>query len=204
MLGQRLIVFVLALGAVGTTGFLMGRAIDVSPTHASAGPELQPAVTAADADALSDGLVTAEEYRAAFDRDVACRVSSGARVVGPVTQDRFGYLGVQMERDGSSEADARAALEAAQTCHRQYLDAVQLAWSRGHGPTPQDYAEARALTSQCLVAAGYDISSSPAPNEIHDRFIAPVMLNDSAPMPGVNECLQKTADEMKWPGYWGN
>lgn len=189
---------------IAVAAFVIGRTLGVQETFASGSTEAAAPQVQADIDALDDGAVTAEEYRAAFERDIACRVESGARVTGPITTDRFGQLGVTMERPGASNADAREALEAARDCHRRYLDAIQLAWARAHAPTPADLAEARRSTARCLIAAGIDIAESPGPNEIHDRFLGPTVADGAEPLAAVMACLQATSEELNWPGYWGN
>lgn len=190
--------------AVLFASFGVGRLLYPESSSATSGGIGPAPQLLADFEALSDGVITKEEYRAAFDRNVACREATGARIAGPVFEDRFGRLGVEMVSAGDSSEVARGRLEAAQACRREYFDAIDLAWSQSHGPTESDFVEARILTARCLNANGLAVSSMPGPNEIHELFISPAMKSGEAAPAGVAHCLNETSERLKWPGYWGN
>lgn len=192
--------FVSAIAAVLAGGFFIGRA--VNPLGTSAAPDISNPAIPQDAGqqaALADGTVTAAEYRAAFDQYVACATQAGAVVSGPVTTDRFGHLGVKLTMAGSNPDQLE---QIGESCRRQHLDAVELAWVQAHPVSDADATAARNYTATCLIRAGFHLDAAPSKNAL-TNVIASNVTNADARV-AIGTCLGETATKFNWPGYGGS
>lgn len=182
-----------AVGIMLLAGFVLGRTWATGAVEAGPQGDTPPAPSSlADEAALEDGVVSREEYEAAFHRFASCLESAGFRFAeGPVLT-RFETYYYVLARDGTDAAAAQADRE---RCQRTF-DAVQFRWATDHRPTDQDHAEAARLTASCLRAGGVSVSAEPGHDELRAALGMPGRLS-----PMAVACLKETGAALDWPGY---
>lgn len=183
---------------IATLAFIGGRQFNTRDAKAtSQGADLPPETTALSLAALADGVITAEEYRSAFDRFVACSERGGAKTVGSIRIDAFGHLGV-----GFTSETAEALLAVTEECRRADLDAIELAWALAHRPTDEQSTVAREYAFTCLAAEGVSL-----PKEKNRESLQRLIVEssqDEGLRVVLGTCLTATAEEFNWPGYGGS
>ena len=145
---------------------VVGFLVVVSACSSSATREVSPEVRAfldrlgddvpvSQAAALEDGVITFEEYEAAYERTVACMRDSGIVVDGPKPENGARFLTFSFQGGvGDAEAD--------EPCRREHLDLVNGLWLAQAAPSE---AEAEVIAREytaCLRAAGVVIEGSPS------------------------------------------
>jgi hypothetical protein len=128
---------------------------EVSPEVQAFLDRLGDDVPVSQAAALEDGVITFEEYEAAYERTVACMRDSGLVVKGPKPENAGRFLTFSFQGGvGDAEAD--------EPCRREHLDLVNGLWLAQAAPSA---AEAEVMAREyaaCLRAAGVVIEGSPS------------------------------------------
>ncbi|VAW09331.1 hypothetical protein MNBD_ACTINO02-3189, partial [hydrothermal vent metagenome] len=110
-------------------------------------------VPVSQAAALEDGVITFEEYEAAYERTVACMRDSGLVVKGPKPENAGRFLTYSFQAGvGGAEAD--------EPCRREHLDLVNGLWLAQAVPSE---AEAEVMAREyaaCLRSAGVDVEDN--------------------------------------------
>lgn len=104
---------------------------------------------ASQAQALADGVITAEEYDEAVSKTVSCMEASGLRVV---------VSGV-LKTLSSDGPITDAQLKAARECSARFSEDLTGPWQKQLLPTDEVRAGVRAETTECFVAGGGIIES---------------------------------------------
>lgn len=111
---------------------------------------------------LSDGTLTFTEYEKAVFNLVRCGEERGLSFgTGPVLR-QWGEYQFQATWTSSLE-DGQGALD---DCRARNFSEVQRLWARVAQPTQKDYEEAYASLSECLRAAGLEVSRQPSAQEL--------------------------------------
>jgi hypothetical protein len=160
-LRSLVIVFVLVAAACSGSG-----APDVSPTVLGFLDRLGDDVPVSQAVALEDGVVTFEEYEAAFERTVVCLRDSGIVVDGPkpLNGDRFLTFSYQGGID-DGEADG--------PCRSEHLDLIDTLWNLQSIPTEEELVQIVTDYRDCVVAAGVPVDEGATMEEL-DRIVGDV------------------------------
>ena len=136
-----------------------GSEADVSPEVQAFLDRLGDDVPVSQAAALEDGVITFEEYEAAYERTVACMRDSGLVVNGPIPVNGGRFLGYAYE-GGVDDG------EADEPCLREHLDLVEGLWGAQAMPS---VAEAEVIAQEytaCLRAAGVVIEGELSLEEV--------------------------------------
>ena len=195
----------LGMALVSAAGFMLGARTDFGRDVSASPPADLPPVLQADIDALADGVVSDQEYRAAFDRWVGCVEASGAKVAGPISRDRFGHFSVPMEgpadvAPGEANAVAQGLLRARTDCHVRHLSAIQLQWNQAHRPSSDEDIEAREYLAQCLRDSGVTLAATPTQAELQSVVRTAWEKEFGGPSPTI-DCVLETQRELNWPGF---
>jgi hypothetical protein len=194
----RLLVLSL-LGLVATGGgVFLARELPIMGASASPDGTSPPEPRSAeDVAAFADGVVTFEEYDAAFQREAACFREAGFAFAEGPTLTRFGSYYFVLRYDGTDGASLEETHNRAEACGRGHFDAIGFAWARDHGPTAEDLELGREVTTKCLLERGYAIKEGLTA----DEFVFALGMDGHRAPAVVVECLKHTAEELNWPGY---
>lgn len=113
-----------------------------------------PAPGGSGADVLTDGLVTAAEYRATIDAVVACLHDKGWDTTEPKLQLDGVTLGVSINLPSGSEEEAVASTQAWDECFGERETKVQRQYFKQHVPTGAARDAMMAKLLGCLTAVG--------------------------------------------------
>jgi hypothetical protein len=194
---MKLRIAITAAAACGVlaASFALGRNVD--PFGVAAAPA-EPLETA-------PAGITADSYRKAFDAYVQCAVDSGMVMAGEVHTSRFGRLSVQLTTPGATGAEAAAGFHTAhEACRQQHLNEAELAWVLAHPPSPEEAAEARQLTADCLALEGMELPAAVDRSALSAAIARGLASGDADTRRAVGACLDATAHAMNWPGYGGS
>lgn len=135
---------------LGAGSYFIGAATGAPSPAVNSGLSLPEDGEAFQAEILSDGVVTLDEYEAATRASIACIEAVGLEVVGPATFDDVRQSFVyEIRLTESAKEDVDEAEAAYEKCHREYERDVAIAWAQS-ADTSDFEAEVDRATQQCL------------------------------------------------------
>lgn len=145
MIGHRATVVVALLAMAGLSGCAGVSATKPTPSPTVAQSKQQRA-------AVSDGVVTLDEYRAGFDRYQACLARAGFELVDPHLDEH------DLMDSGVPDAAVRSGVD--EKCYRYNWEAVDTLWQIAH----EDSSESAQIVRACLESKGVDPRDAYADN----------------------------------------
>ena len=136
-----------ALLVVGAGAFALA-ALTLWPSRG--GPEQARADTSAQAEAISDGHVTWEEYESAIWRAFECVQAAGGE---PMAEPHLNAAGTNLTYAFFSDGDTASA--AAIPCMEENSMHIEQIWASQNQPSADTLAAAERAMRECLVTGGY-------------------------------------------------
>jgi hypothetical protein len=120
-------------------------------------------VPVSQAAALEDGVITFEEYEAAYERTIACMRDSGMFVKGPIPENGGRFLGYAYQ-GGIDDGEADGP------CRSEHLDLIDTLWNLQAIPTEEELVQIVIDYRNCVVAAGVPVEEGATMEEL-DRIV---------------------------------
>lgn len=156
---------------------------------APGGPESARAEPNAQAEALSDGHVTWEEYESAIWRAFTCIEAAGWE---PMAEPHLNAAGTSLTYAFFSNGHNASAV--AIPCMEQHSMHIELIWAEQNQPTAEALASAEAAMKRCLVNGGYE------PSEVTEASSFTILQgrDDGGTY---SDCVRKVSIDFK-VGWW--